>query len=526
MEAATNHLQAKLDAGENESVLSNGKTSPHSKASVSEKSSLRSDVKSKSSVQMQASMAVKEQFLHATSLTQIELNATQTEDRLKEMEKEQSEKEAQMKKIATELELSKQRTEEARIIAEINKSKAEKATAQDHGIVQDCIQDEFTVTSIPKLGQVLACSAFHLKGVNLPNFSGYNKTEYESWKAAFNVMVDSRNISVGAKMLRLQNSLSGKALDMIKALGFSEAAYERAKVKLEKRFGGERGQQIKHLTTLRNWPKLRPRNLQDLEEFQALLEQILINMKDGAPLQDQSLNLSAKEKLTEIDVQNYKHWLLDHAQEDCFKSLVDWIELRINVMEEAKEKTGALHRREQERSNRLRDDKKPHLGFSARSLYSKCCVVSTCKKDHPPWVCSAFKALPVAKRKELIAKTGRCFRCLAAGHHAKNCSNYPHEETSSDVSTRCQLSTKSPPFYPNQQAAGDPPHVPATPGTENAQSRSKQSNGQRAYKTSRADNVSLMVLPALISNGRKDLQVNVMLDPCSTGSYVSEAAAN
>ena len=77
-------------------------------------------------------------------------------------------------------------------------------------------------------------------------------------------MVDSRNVSVGEKMLRLQNSLSGKALNMIKDLGYSNAAYERAKVKLEKRFGGERRQQIKHLTALRNWPKLRPRNLQDL----------------------------------------------------------------------------------------------------------------------------------------------------------------------------------------------------------------------------------------------------------------------
>ena len=58
-------------------------------------------------------------------------------------------------------------------------------------------------------------------------------------------------------------------------------------------------------------------------KFQALFEWILINSKDGAPLQEQSLNLSVKGKLMEIDVQNYKDWLLDHAQEDCFESLVD-----------------------------------------------------------------------------------------------------------------------------------------------------------------------------------------------------------
>jgi hypothetical protein len=35
-----------------------------------------------------------------------------------------------------------------------------------------------------------------------------------------------------------------------------------------------------------------------------------------------------------------------------------------------------------------------------------------------------------------------------------------------------------------------------------------------------------MILPALISNGSKDLKVNVMLDPCSTSSYITEAAAS
>ena len=43
------------------------------------------------------------------------------------MEKEQQEKEQQMRKLAAELELTKQRTEEARKVAELNKSRAENA---------------------------------------------------------------------------------------------------------------------------------------------------------------------------------------------------------------------------------------------------------------------------------------------------------------------------------------------------------------------------------------------------------------
>jgi hypothetical protein len=157
-------------------------------------------------------------------------------------------------------------------------------------------------------------------------------------------VVDRLNIPVAEKMLRLQNCLSGKALAMVHDLGYSQYAYERAKEKLEKRYGGERRVQIKHLTALRNWQKIRPKHLEDMEEFQALLERVLIATQDSGPLHGQSLNLTAKEKLSEEDVQAYKYWLIDRSREDNFESLVEWVELRVQVMEEAKEETKGIER--------------------------------------------------------------------------------------------------------------------------------------------------------------------------------------
>jgi hypothetical protein len=52
-------------------------------------------------------------------------------------------------------------------------------------------------------------------------------------------VVDEAAISTKEKMLRLQNSLTGKALRMVKDLVFTINAYERAKEKLEKKYGGE-----------------------------------------------------------------------------------------------------------------------------------------------------------------------------------------------------------------------------------------------------------------------------------------------
>ena len=48
---------------------------------------------------------------------------------------------------------------------------------------------------------------------------------------------------------------------------------------------------------------------------------------------------------------------------------------------------------------------------------------------------------------------------------------------------------------------------------------------ERSHSTQQAAHVSLMVLSAYIVNENVNLKVNVMLDPCSTGSYITENVA-
>ena len=516
------HIEQRLAQGENESVSHSHKSNKSGGKSVQSKMS---------------SLGKSEASQLPAIVEQKQLEAKEAEERLLQMEQEQKEKEKELQNVAGELQLTKQRTEEARKVAKLNKSRAEQAerllVENDADTVKDFLADHDLENKLPSKeasGRPIGArtlAPIKLKGVDIPKFSGEDKADYEPWKAAFMSMVDIQNISVGEKMLRLQGSLSGKALTMIKDLGYSEAAYERAKFKLEKKYGGEKRLQIKHLTTLRNWPKVRSRHLKDVEEFQALLERILITVKDCGSLQDQSLNLSAKEKLSEEDIQAYKFWLLDHSREDCFESQVEWVELKAEVMEEAREETDRGQKPDKHGDSH--HERKRFRGFNTRNP-TKGCVVNTCKEDHPPWVCEAFKKLSVKNRKELITKAGRCYRCLAAGHLSKSCqrarrcgvegcqssnhSPYLHESSPSDQVDRSNQTTppRAPPFVPRQNSLNSP--------TDDFSAQ------QRTHKTSNVDSVSLMVLPALISNGRKSLKVNVMLDPCSTSSYITEAAAN
>ncbi len=163
---------------------------------------------------------------------QKQLEAKEAEERLHEMEQEQKEKEQDLQKLAGELQLTKQRTEEARKIVNLNKSRAEQAEQllvqsecdtvknflANHDLVNELPPDEPTRHPI----QPTVLAPIKLKGVDLPKFSGEDKAGYEAWKAAFMSMVDTQNIPVSEKMLRLQSSLSGKALTLIKDLGVVE----------------------------------------------------------------------------------------------------------------------------------------------------------------------------------------------------------------------------------------------------------------------------------------------------------------
>ena len=70
-------------------------------------------------------------------------------------------------------------------------------------------------------------------------FSGDKRT-YQNWKAAFMACVDKAPATAEYKLLELRQCLSGEALKVIESLGHSAAAYEAAKDRLERKFGGQR----------------------------------------------------------------------------------------------------------------------------------------------------------------------------------------------------------------------------------------------------------------------------------------------
>jgi hypothetical protein len=147
-------------------------------------------------------------------------------------------------------------------------------------------------------------------------------------------------------------------------LGFTVNAYERAKEKLEKKYGGEIRLQISNLTTLRGWSKLRPNNLEDMEKLLALLDRVLVSLRDsghGAETNGQNLNLTAKEKLSAKDVEAYKYWLFERSERDTFENLVSWLEMKVQIMDETRDE-----RRDDKNDDKVEKKRRDH-GFGTNN---------------------------------------------------------------------------------------------------------------------------------------------------------------
>ena len=182
--------------------------------------------------------------------------AKDANERLEKLEEEQRSLEEEMREKAAAVEINRNRIDDARSIARLNEARAKECEEfPERGKPSSCICNDKKANRDPITTYPIHYAPLHsqakLKGVQLRTFSGDDKIDFEAWNAAFTSVVDETNMPIKEKMLRLQNCLEGKALETVKDLGYTEYAYEKAKEKLQRKYGGKRKQTLTHLATHR-----------------------------------------------------------------------------------------------------------------------------------------------------------------------------------------------------------------------------------------------------------------------------------
>ena len=167
-----------------------------------------------------------------------------------------------------------------------------------------------------------------LKRVQIPVFTG-EKKNYQSWKASFLACIDSAPATAEYKLLQLRQYVSGEALKVTDNLGHSAAAYEAAKGRLERKFGGKRRQIALYLEELEEFPQIRLGHAKDIEEFADLLDIAMISLQEAGQHHELgvgSLFAKLQRKIPEAMLARYNRWVLEYTdKEESVVSLREWI---------------------------------------------------------------------------------------------------------------------------------------------------------------------------------------------------------
>ena len=375
-----------------------------------------------------------------------------------------------------------------------------------------------------------------LERIRIPIFSG-NKMDFQRRNAAFTSCVDMTSLSPQFKMLRLEACLAGEAANTIKGLGYSLEAYEAAKARLFRKYGGSRRQVQSHIEELKKLQPIQDNNAKELETFADILERAVITLKENgrkSDLEGGALDTMILEKIPERLLAQYYRWLDNNKYRDSLETLKDWVSEEAAYQIQATEIKNGIST--QDRNDQPRKDKPHPPRRYPRSYFNdkngrgshKCCV---CTGNHPPVKCEAFQKLSVDKRWQTVKGFGLCFRCLAEGHHGKSCQkskpcginrckgthqNLLHYEKGPSAQSRLrpeavpyiQLSPTplQPPINANERPRA------AMEGNSANQSVTMETFGHQE----RHQAVALRTVPIVLKNGDRRVVVNCLLDEGAT----------
>ena len=161
----------------------------------------------------------------------------------------------------------------------------------------------------------------------MPVFYG-DKRSYQSWKAAFLPCIHAAPATEEYKLLQLRQYVAGEALNTINGLGHSAQAYQVAKEKLERKFGGKRQQVLIYFEEIEHFPQIRVGNANELEQFSDLLDNAVLKLQVSGKnheLGDGFLYITLQRKLPQSMLVRYHRWLYENSISESVIALKTWI---------------------------------------------------------------------------------------------------------------------------------------------------------------------------------------------------------
>ena len=366
-----------------------------------------------------------------------------------------------------------------------------------------------------------------LKRIRIPIFSG-NKMEFQQWFAAFSTCVDKTSLAPQFKMLRLEGCLRGEAAETIKGLGYSQTAYDAAKSRLQRKYGGDRRKVQAQIEELR---KMRPVNEGDpksMDKSADALERTIVVLKDNslhADLGGGTLYGIVVEKLPENLLKDYYRWVKDQEKNETMETLNEWVAEEADFQTQASEvKHGFTRKYEDSKWSRRDGKNNKSYGASLQDGNKKTSTeierqgkrCRACGEAHHLEKCQVFSGWSTEKKWEAAKRFGVCYRCLNDDHLRQQCT-----KSKACNITGCKK-THHPLLHDSQHRQES--KAPSTEGQgpklrlTGRQCDQRLSVGDQNFKTGRQEATNILSLRHLKFQGKKAFfkrKHKVLVDNCS-----------
>ena len=383
-----------------------------------------------------------------------------------------------------------------------------------------------------------------LKRVSIPVFNG-DKSNYESWKAAFTACVDNAPVTPEYKLLQLRECLSGEALRTIQNLGHSGTAYEAAKQRLERKFGGERRKIALNLEQLERFKPMQDENLRELEKITDILDMVIVNLEEAErdeELGNGVLYVTLQKKLPETLLVRYHRWVFENRKTESVLTLRDWMLQEVEFLTTASETIhGCIARPDWKK-------KKNQQTFFGEGNKSESKACPTCEGRHAVWSCKKFKEMKPWERWNTAKQFRLCFRCLNRNHIGSSCKatrvcgkdgcQKTHHELlhttfylSGSNDNLLKKSTLPPLKTDTREIKTMCSATQTDPKTETKNEANFNESNARSHSTrnqvskDRGEFIALRTVPVVLKNGNREVKVNALLDDGSTKSYINADVA-
>lgn len=342
-----------------------------------------------------------------------------------------------------------------------------------------------------------------------PVFDG-DAITFTSWKASFNILIRSKNLTNSEKMFYLQRYLTGEAKRCIQGLFLltSPDSFTKAWELLERRYGNSFCVAEAFRDRLHSWPEIpgnSPRSLRDYSDFLTLCNIAAQENVNLRVLDDPHENKNMLKKLPYFIQREWAKYAGDYSV-DTYPKFQDFTEF--------------IQRTSDRLNNPILSDfystrpkAKPALNARNLSTDTRREGQESCNfcgmTNHSLATCRKFRQCNQLERSSFIKKKGLCFGCLNSGHLSKQCK---------DRAT-CDICGKKHPTCLHGDKPSTPTASPVATDSTNMKSTIMLSTRSSQEGCSAA-------VPVLVSSEDapdKEIMIYALLDTQSDTTFIAES---